>query len=153
MKTRQAPVTLLLLAGISLLIVWLIGGRVPASIGIATSPEGLAGRLGAAGPPRPGTGSAAAPNPLAESIPGTWVPKLLVDQNDWKDAYAKLDGLTSVGPAERLFYKALILDVCSLYPAAVQGEDAGFIAASRAGTVKEYGGRLTAPLKDPRQKA
>jgi len=153
MKTRQVPVVLLLLAGISLLIAWLIGGRAPASTDTATSLEAQEGRLGPARQPRPGARAAAAPNPLAESIPGTWVPKLLVDHNDWKDAYAKLDGLTSVGPAERLFYKALILDVCSLYPKAVQGEDPELIAAIRDGRVEEYGARLTASMKDPLHKA
>jgi hypothetical protein len=100
--------------------------------------------------PRSGDGAV---NRIAENAPGTWMPKLLLEQNDWKDAFTRLDGMTTLGPAERLFYKALILDVCSFYPDAVRGQDPRFIAAIQSGTLEEYAARLTAPMKDPRQKA
>ena len=88
-----------------------------------------------------------------ESVPGTWVPALLLQQNDWKDAYDRLDALASLGPAERLFYKALILDTCSMETAGGRMPDPALVAAISALAEKKFRDEATASINDPRRKA
>jgi hypothetical protein len=90
---------------------------------------------------------------MAENAPGTWVPALLLDQNDWKNVFDRLDTLTTLGPAERLFYKALILETCSFYPQMAAGQDPALLAAIRNGTLGEFAAQATASIKDPRRRA
>ena len=97
--------------------------------------------------------SASRADRAAEKAPGTWVPTLLLENNDWKDAFNRLDALTTLGPAERLFYKALIVETCSVYPQMVAAQDPALLAAIRIGTLKEFAAQATAQIKDPRQRA